>query len=460
MKKRVFFLLMAALMPLAMNAQQNASVHIDTTVNACVSYTWPINNMTYTTSGVQTAIVGDTLYILDLTINPVYNITLPTTVQGGCTFTWGDSVYTTSGFHSHLFQSADGCDSTVNITLALTTTATRSYTVTACGSYTWKGQEYTSTGIVNVTDTSNIYCDSILTLDLTIVAPEQKTYDTTISACERVRFRWSAASGYITAGNVNNYITIDGYTITSDEYSQSTASARAMFHPRTLDKCFDSTVTIHFNIKRNVITLITEQVCDSYSITINDEQHVYTSNATDSIYVDKAFNGCDSSVKLNLTINKTPEVYITGDLRVAPGSSATLNANSNQNVNYTWSTGSSAESITIPNIQGNVDVWLNGRNNSTGCEHTAYVTVMANAAIDEVINDMVNIYPNPTCAKININSAEPIKNVSIFSMAGQQVINAQNANNVDMSKLTNGAYVVRVEMQNGTVATRTVILSK
>ena len=39
-----------------------------------------------------------------------------------------------------------------------------------------------------------------------------------------------------------------------------------------------------------------------------------------------------------------------------------------------------------------------------------------------------------------------IKNVSVFNMMGQQVINANTANEVDLSTLTNGNYVVRIEL--------------
>ena len=163
---------------------------------------------------------------------------------------------------------------------------------------------------------------------------------------------------------------------------------------------------------------------------------------------------------MNVTINKTPEVYISGDLRVAPGSNATLYANSNQTVNYTWSNGSTAESITLTNVQANTEVSLNGKNVSTGCESTSHVTIMANLAIDGVNDEMLQIYPNPTTAQININSTESLKNVSIFNLMGQQVINAGTANVIDLGNLNNGSYVVRIEMNNGTVATRTVVLSK
>jgi hypothetical protein len=454
MKKRVFFLLLAALMmPLAMNAQHNASVHIDTTINACTSYTWPVNGTTYTVSGVHTAIIGDTLYILDININPVYNTIISTPIQGGCTFTWGDSVYTTSGEHTQTFQSAAGCDSTVTITLSLATSATQSYTVTACESYIWKGDTLTASGVNIVHDTSNSLCDSILTLNLTIIEPEQKSYDSTISACESTRFRWSPQSGWI---NVNQ----DGYTINSDTYSQSTAATRNIFHPRTVERCFDSTVTIHFNIKNKTYTTFNEKACDVFTTTIYGNEYTYYYSKNDTITGVKGVNGCDSVIYMNVIINKTPDVYISGDLRVAPGSSATLYANSDQNVNYTWSNGSTAESITLTNIQGNTEVSLNGKNASTGCENTAYVTILANLAIEDVNDDMLQIYPNPTTAQININSAESLKNVSIFNLMGQQVINAGTANVVDLGSLTNGAYVVRIEMNNGTVATRTVVLSK
>lgn len=454
MKKRVFFLLLAAMMmPLAMNAQDNASVHIDSTINACESYTWSVNGQTYTVSGVHTAIVGDTLYILDLTINPTYNITVTTPVQGGCTYTWGDSVYTTAGQHTQTFQSVNNCDSTVTITLALATSATKSYTVTACESYIWKGDTLTTTGVVNYTDTTNIQCDSLLTLNLTIIAPDQRNYDSTIVACEKTRFRFSPSVPWTT-------VTQDGYVITSESYSQSSVAARNLFHPRTVERCYDSLVTITFNIRQRSITNITDNSCDSYSFTVNDEEHIYTYSTIDTINADLAANGCDSLVIVNITINRTPDVYITGDLRVTPGSSATLYANSNQNVNYSWSNGQTTESITIPNVTGNVDVSLTGTNASTGCANTAHVTVMANAAIDAVNDGIMSIYPNPTSAKVTINSAESLKSVSVFNMTGQQVINADNANTVDLSKLNNGAYVIRVEMENGTVATRTVVLSK
>jgi hypothetical protein len=293
----------------------------------------------------------------------------------------------------------------------------------------------------------------LLNLNLTIINPVQKSYDSVITACERTRFRWSATSSWIT-------VTQDGYTITSEAYSQTSAATRAIFHPRTVEQCFDSTVTIQFNINSNSVTNIVEKACDSYILNVNGTDYEYTYSKLDTISGLKAANGCDSLIILNLTINRTPDVFITGDLRVAPGSDATLKANSNQNVSFLWSNGSTNETITLTNIQGNTDVWLTGKNNSTDCENTAHVTVMANLAIDGTNDEILQLYPNPTTAQVNINCSEPLKSVSVFNLMGQQIINAGTANVVDLGNLSNGSYVVRIEMQNGTVATRTVILSK
>ena len=453
MKKRVFFLLLAAFaMPLAVNAQHNASVHIDSTIDACVSYTWPVNGATYSTSGVYTVLQGDTLYILDLSIHQEYTINVSTPIQGGCTYTWGDSIYTTPGQHTQTFSSVAGCDSTVTITLTLATSAAKSYDVTACESYIWKGDTLTSTGVITVTDTTNPQCDSLLTLNLTIIQPEQKGYDTTINACERTRFRFAPSAPW-------NTVTEDGTVLTSDAFSHSSAAALNTFHPRTVEKCFDSLVTVHFNIKHRSTSTLTESSCDSYTIVVNDVEYNYTYSKIDTISGLKAANGCDSLIILNLTINKTPDVYITGDLRVAPRTNAKLYANSNQNVAYTWSTGATTDSIEIY-VEGNMDISLTGRNTATGCENTASVTVMANVSIEGVNDDIMQVYPNPTSAAITVTSAEPVKNISVFNLMGQRVINAEDNTNVNLGVLANGTYVVRIETQNGTVATRTVILSK
>lgn len=470
MKKRVFFLLVAALfMPWAINAQVNSAVHIDSTKSACDSYTWSVTGQTYTSSTVVTHVVGDTLYILDLTINPSVTNVVTTPVQGGCTFTWGDSTWSwgdpnfqQGATHTHTFAhgTTKGCDSTVTITLHLDSIAYRTINAVACDKYIFKGDTLRLSDTYTINDSTGS-CDSVITLNLTVNPVQQKNYDTTVVACEKTQWLWNTDME-------PELITVDGTVISSTQYP---SLPNYIFKPRTAERCFDSIVTVTFNIKKNDTVRFTHQDCDSYTYffsirnsdtTTIDTTLTYTFSKSDTIrFARLAANGCDSVLVTNITINPSPVVTISGDLRVKPGSSCTLHASSDQNGTYfTWFNGSHESEITIPTVNENFDAYVNGKNNATGCEHTTYVTVMANQGINEADGNTISIYPNPTSAVININSNEVVKNVTVFNIAGQQVINAKSASSIDLSSLANGTYVVRVDLENGKIATRTVILSR
>lgn len=447
------------MMPFAMQAQLNAGVHIDSTVSACDSYTWSVNGTTYTTSGAYTHIQGDTLYILDLTINPSYANVIPIPVAGGCTFEWGDTTITTGGIYTKQFESIYGCDSTVTINLTLSTSASRTYYDTVCAELEWKGNTYTTSGVYNVNTTMTSdptsACDSNLTMNLVVIAPDQKSLYDTVSGCDRVRYRFMSGSSYI-------YFYADTDTNSDDALANNT-SAQNVFHPRTLDKCFDSTIYLHVTVKDNKFYNYQTSACDQFEMLVGDSTFVYTFTRLDSIKAPRASNGCDSTIILNLTIHESPVVTISGDLRVAPNSNATLYANCDQTVDYYWTykinQHSTADSITLSNVTENEDVSLRATNTTSQCASTIYVTVMANASIDNVAENMINVYPNPTSARINISSEQAVKNVTLFSISGQQMLTSHNTD-IDLSSLSNGTYVVRVELQDGNVATRTIVLSK
>lgn len=465
MKKRVFFLLVAALfMPWAMKAQVNSAVHIDSTLSKCDSYTWSVTGDTYTTDTVITYTVGDTLYILDLTINPSVSTVVAETIDGGCTFQWGNNTYTESGTYTQTFQTTKGCDSVVTVTLSLATSASVSYDVTACDNYTFKGQNYTASGNYTIDDTSNPQCDSIITLNLTIVPITDHNYDTIVVACEKAEWKWSNNVAIIE-------VTADGTVINSDAYSQSTAATRRLFHPRTAERCYDSLVTVTFNIKHNRYYNFVHSDCDEYtfnfSLQTSDTSSIdttihYTFSKVDTIrFARRATNGCDSIVVTNITINAKPVITITGDLRVAPGSNVTLYANSNQsNTYFTWQDGSHDSVFTRNNVTENFDVYVTGENTVSGCNSTSYVTVLANQSINIADDNAISVYPNPASALININSEEAVKNVAIFNINGQQMLTVEGVNSIDLSNVANGTYVVRVELASGKVATRTIVVSK
>lgn len=457
MKKRLFLTLMAAmLMPFVMNAQER--VFITTAAEACGSYIWSANGVTYTESNDYVYNSNDTTYLLHLTINPVYNTALETTtVSGGCTYTFGDTVIAQSGTYTRTLQTAEGCDSVATIQLTTAESAEKTYTVTACASYTWKDSTYTaSTTTVKEFYESSSDCDSILTLNLTIIEPTQIATDTAVSACGQKYFRFSPSFPS------RSILITSTTTISTEDYAGSPSSAYySVFHGRTNERCFDSVRTAVITINYPTYIPMIENQCDSYEFTSGDISKTYTATTIDTIRVGANSYTCDSSVILNLTIHKSPRVTISGDLSVTPGSEAVLNATSDQsNVHYLWSTGETTETITLSNIQQNTDVSVSATNNTTGCVDTNYVTILANVGINDVEGANINIYPNPATSVINIESGNEVANIAIYNTVGQRVMSLDNVNRADVSTLSNGTYAMRITLSNGNIITRKFVVSK
>ena len=77
-------------------------------------------------------------------------------------------------------------------------------------------------------------------------------------------------------------------------------------------------------------------------------------------------------------------------------------------------------------------------------------------AIDEADAAKLSIYPNPTNDYINIDCAEDINQVVIYSINGSEVIRTKSTN-IDLSSLTPSMYFVNVMLQNGDVVRSKVI---
>lgn len=65
------------------------------------------------------------------------------------------------------------------------------------------------------------------------------------------------------------------------------------------------------------------------------------------------------------------------------------------------------------------------------------------------------IYPNPS--ESNFYFSEAIDSIEIFSLSGRRVLSAKSVPNVDISALSQGVYIVKSHLQNGTLKTRKII---
>ena len=94
------------------------------TVTECDSYTWSTNNQTYTQSGQYTEVLSnqngcDSTVTLDLTINSSSSSTQTDTGLDSYTWSVNNQTYTQSGTYTAVIPNTSGCDSTITLDLTL-----------------------------------------------------------------------------------------------------------------------------------------------------------------------------------------------------------------------------------------------------------------------------------------------------------------------------------------------------
>lgn len=92
------------------------------------------------------------------------------------------------------------------------------------------------------------------------------------------------------------------------------------------------------------------------------------------------------------------------------------------------------------------------------------VPMMAKLSIENIENLTANIYPNPSSSFINIELKNPIEeanaSIHIIDIAGRNIAKVYNGtltkgsnqiNNIDISNLPNGLYIIEIKTQNQTI---------
>jgi len=70
-----------------------------------------------------------------------------------------------------------------------------------------------------------------------------------------------------------------------------------------------------------------------------------------------------------------------------------------------------------------------------------------------------SMYPNPTRESINISSTITLKNLKVFNLLGKEVLHIENpANNVNVSSLNNGVYIVKLESTEGAIVSKKLVI--
>jgi hypothetical protein len=117
----------------------------------------------------------------------------------------------------------------------------------------------------------------------------------------------------------------------------------------------------------------------------------------------------------------------------------------------------------IPQGQSNVIVLVAKFVNASGTTNQVIARNMAD--LDATLSapgfnaiEGLKMYPNPAKDMISINTPlNVLKNVSIYNVIGEEVLNVETIQNVSISSLTTGIYIVKIT-ENGITATRKLIV--
>lgn len=281
MKKALFTVLLILATCTMAQAQEKASRTIITCdTAACEIFYWNANGQTYTTDAIETFVSGDTLYVLNLTID--HQVTVSETVAvDRCSYTWRNLTYSQSGTYRDSVPTQSSCDSIFELSLTVTNTEADTTVVVSCGTHTWNNRPYSATGVyVDTTLLFNNTCTHLDVLDLTVNALGYM--DDTVVSCGT--YVW------------------DGDTLTASCDTLHTVSD-------TVVGC-DSIFRLHLTVLSSDTTLSEVESCGDY--TWRDTTYTATGIYLDSIYT--ADSSCVHFFQLDLTVTPTTHLYDTASL--------------------------------------------------------------------------------------------------------------------------------------------------
>ena len=92
-------------------------------------------------------------------------------------------------------------------------------------------------------------------------------------------------------------------------------------------------------------------------------------------------------------------------------------------------------------------------------DKTWLVKLRAELGTAEITKNTVSIFPNPVRDILNIKSDKEIESVSVFDISGQKIISDAKANKqqLNVSRLTSGTYLLNIKYQTGETETIKII---
>lgn len=284
-----------------------------------------IGNETFTTSGnysvtFQSAQGCDSIVRLSLTVNPVKRTQLNYTVCTGTVITIGNQPFSTSGNYTVTLSSSLGCDSIIQLSLLEKDTLSETINRTICKgqNYTIGNQSFEQPGNYEVTIKAAAGCDSTVYLSLSVLDTARESISRTICEGDSITV---GSQIFQDAGN----------------YTVSLPSAAGC----------DSLVYVSLTVLEKKTAALSASICQGETFSLGNQTFNQTGNYT--IHLVSA-EGCDSAVSLTLTVNPLPMIDAVADRNSALATQQIqLNVITSESLSYNWSPADLLNNATLQN---------------------------------------------------------------------------------------------------------------
>lgn len=381
------------------------------TLTGCDSIVY--NNQVYTSGGVyfQNLIRQngcDSILQLDVFLSNPSNTTIQQTVCDS--LIWNNQLYVTSGVYQQVFPNGTGCDSIVNLNLTVLHSTVSTLSYTDCSVFSLNGITYTESGVYTQSLVNSSGCDSTITLQLQLNSTQSSS---TLSGCDSI--------------HVNNQT-----YFASGIYTQTMLNAAGC----------DSVITLNLIVNTGITVDSIATACSQFTINGN----TYTSSG---IYQLPFINsgGCASILNLTLTINQADTTVQQNSNILSANASAAL---------YQWI--DCASGLTIPGaINKDYIATSNGSyavqiTQNTCVDTSACYSVIGIAILENTLNEVVEIYPNPASNYFEINTQNTVlEQVEIYNAIGAVVYTEfpeklrQNTLQINLSDWASGVYLLKLK---------------
>lgn len=424
----------------------------------------------------------DSVRTIDLTVLPHSTSTLTSTICDGDNY-WG---YSATGVYLDTFAAANGCDSVRTIDLTVLPVSSDTISMDIYDGQSYAG--YTVTGTYLDTFVAGNGCDSIRLLDLTVlpldtVWPGDANADGIVDNTDLLNIGiaynssgptrplasltwigqaclpWS--SSFISGVNYNNadcngdgLVDADDSTAVLVNYNlthaKQTPQARltdpvlSLVPERSLIGSNETSyLTIHLGdqaVPANNIYGLAFTI--DYSSSIVDPASVYADFSTcwvgnegfDLISLQK--HVAAGQIDLAIVRNDHQNQSGFGEIGVLHFTTIQLNGG----IQDTFSADFHLTGLLAVDSIGNT-IPLNSANTTVAITNTV-------SGISELVDEQVQLYPNPTDREVQIVSSRPIEQIKVYSVTGQLVLNTKvdklRTTSVDLGMLNNGLYMVTV----------------